>query len=121
MGPAPPRSSESGAHLGVRNPRTVGHSPDPMDGKKGNELAKSFVRCTFPAALKSLGPLGHVGSTPSPGTNEFKWSQLAWRRKAERVTTSRLLRRTSGFRRTSLGARRRWSCLGLISGSLFLP
>ena len=39
--------------------------------EKGNELAKSFARCPSPVALRSLYPLGHVDSTPTPGTSGF--------------------------------------------------
>src|SRR2546425_4607187 len=62
---------KTGVHLGVHNPRTLRHSSDSSDTGKGNELAKSFVRCLSPVALKSLGPLACVGSTPSPGTSVF--------------------------------------------------
>src|SRR6266581_954849 len=48
--------------------RTLRHSSDSSDTRKGNELAKSFVRCLSPVALKSLGPLALLGSTPTPGT-----------------------------------------------------
>src|SRR3989454_10931508 len=60
---------KTGVHLGVHNPRTLRHS---SDTGKGNELAKSFVRCLSPVALKSLGPLACVGSTPTPGTSCFQ-------------------------------------------------
>ena len=56
-----------------RDPRTLRHSSDSSDTGKGNELTKSFVRCPFSGDLKSLGPLGHVGSTPAPGTNDFSY------------------------------------------------
>jgi hypothetical protein len=59
----------TGVHLGVHNPRTLQYSSDSSDTGKGNELNKSFVRCLSPVALKSLDPLGRVGSTPTPGTN----------------------------------------------------
>ena len=58
----------AGVHLGVHDPRTLRHSSDSSDTGKGNELAKSFIRCLLPVTLKSLDPLGHVGSTPTPGT-----------------------------------------------------
>jgi hypothetical protein len=64
----PPRRQNSGVHPGVHNPRTLRPSSDSSDAGKGNELAKSFIRRSFPAALKSPGPLVHVGSTPTPGT-----------------------------------------------------
>src|SRR6266581_3258779 len=51
--------------------RTLRHSSDSSDTGKGNELTKSFVRCLSPVALKSLGPLALLGSTPSPGTFSF--------------------------------------------------
>src|SRR3989442_322841 len=66
-----PSRAGSGVHLGVHNPRTLRPSSDSSDTGKGNELAKSVVRCLFPVALKSLGPLALLGSTPSPGTNDF--------------------------------------------------
>ena len=69
MGPKP------SVHLGVHTPRTLRHSSDSSDTGKGNELAKSCVRCLSPVALKSLGPLAHVGSTPTPGTNVFSYLQ----------------------------------------------
>src|SRR5437867_1244716 len=58
----------TGVHLGVHTPRTLRHSSDSSDTGKGNELAKSFVRCLSPVVLNSLGPLALLGSTPSPGT-----------------------------------------------------
>ena len=58
----------TGVHLGVHNPGTLRPS---SDTGKGNELTKSFVRCLSPVALKSLGPLALLGSTPSPGTTDF--------------------------------------------------
>jgi hypothetical protein len=54
--------------IGVHNARTVDPLSVLLGREKGNELAKSFVRCPSPVSLKSLGLLAHAGSTPAPGT-----------------------------------------------------
>src|SRR5262245_64779225 len=61
----------TGIHLGVHNPRTLRPSSDSSDTERGQRIAKSFVRCPLPGALKSLGPLACVGSTPTPISTYF--------------------------------------------------
>jgi hypothetical protein len=58
--------------IGVPNARTVDPLLVMLGRKKGNALAKSFVRCPSPVSLKSLGPLAPAGSTPAPGTPDLK-------------------------------------------------
>src|SRR5262245_5181724 len=67
------KPEEAGVRLGVHNPRTLRPFPDSSDMERGQRIAKSFVRCPLPGALKSLGPLACVGSTPTPGTSVFSY------------------------------------------------
>src|SRR2546425_10349111 len=69
-------------------------SSDSSDTGKGNELAKSCVRCLSPVALKSLGPPACVGSTPTPGTNtqHYHGREVGARLRATTRTSGALLR-----------------------------
>ena len=93
----PSRFAGSGVHLGDPNPRTIGHSPDHMDGNKATNWPSPLFDAPFPGGQEGLTqaatsqvssgspmPSNRLdvsvsnSSTPGPGTfpRKARWRRL---------------------------------------------